>query len=79
VIHVFIAAIQKKENKGKFMPKGKDELYTRAEAASIVENEGLAYAVQHYIRADKFKDPELRRLWQAANDALDELEAYLNE
>lgn len=49
-------------------------------AKSIIDNEGIGYAVRYYCRADTFKnDSKLRELWQKAADALDALENYVNE
>lgn len=50
---------------------------TNGYAVDIIENEGIGYAVQHYIDGDSFKDPETRRLWNEASLALSELESYL--
>lgn len=52
---------------------------TNGDAADIIENEGLDYAVMHYCSGDEFKDPETRRLWDAADKALEALCAYLSE
>lgn len=43
----------------------------------MVEEEGLGYAVQHYINGDSFKDPETARLWTLAAETLDALESHL--
>jgi hypothetical protein len=47
------------------------------EACQIIANEGVGYAVQHYIRGSEFKDPETVKLWNAADVALDNLLEYL--
>ncbi len=44
---------------------------------SIVENEGLGYAVGEYLDAESIKDKTLAKLWGQAQDALDEVEHYL--
>lgn len=48
-------------------------------AFSIIENEGIGYAVTSHSSHDSFKDPETRRLWKRAGDALDELQSYLED
>jgi hypothetical protein len=53
--------------------------YTNADAASIVENEGLGYAVQHYCSAESFADIETRRLWKLAEQACNDLEKHLED
>lgn len=47
----------------------------------VVNSEGLGYALTGYLgpRGDEFEDEELGRLWNAAYDALNELEAYMDE
>jgi hypothetical protein len=47
------------------------------EACRIIFNEGTDYAVRRYISAYEFKDPETRRLWREAGNALDELEEHI--
>lgn len=47
-------------------------------ACQIIANEGIGYAVQHYINATEFSDIETARLWNEADIALDNLEAHLN-
>ena len=43
-----------------------------------IENEGIGYAVDGYCGPDGFLDPETRRLWKQAGDALSELQSYLD-
>lgn len=50
---------------------------TNGDAADIIENEGMGYAVQHYCDGDYFKDPETARLWAEAADALNALQQYV--
>lgn len=50
---------------------------TNGDAVAIIGNEGLAYAVRHYIEGDAFKDPVTAGLWDAASNTLDELVAHL--
>ncbi len=52
--------------------------YTNGDAVDIIENEGVGYAVQHYISGDSFKDPKTAELWNAANKALTDLCEYLS-
>lgn len=52
---------------------------TNGYAVDVIENEGIGYAVQHYIGAEAFKDPETRRMWAAADKALTDLAKYLSD
>ncbi len=52
---------------------------TNERAADYIENEGVGYAVQHYISAEYFKDQKTVELWDAANKALTALTTYLSE
>ena len=45
----------------------------------IIEMEGLSYAIQHYISADQIANPELRKAWQDAKQALDAIEYIIGE
>lgn len=54
-----------------------DELRTNGDAVDIIENEGLGYAVQHYISGSAFADAKTARLWNAADSALTELAEHL--
>ena len=51
--------------------------YTDGDAVDIIENEGIAYAVQHYCDGWYFKNEETAALWTRADKALSELEAHL--
>lgn len=53
------------------------DLYTNGDAVDILDNEGVGYAVRHYTSGSAFKDPETRKLWDAADNALGELVTYL--
>lgn len=50
---------------------------TNGDAVDIIENEGLEYAVRHYISGTEFKDSMTRKLWIDAELALDRLVNYL--
>jgi hypothetical protein len=52
---------------------------TIEEAASIIEGEGLEYAPQHHTSGDKFADPKLRKLWNAAGKGLDSIDEYIKK
>lgn len=56
------------------MEKGE---YTNGYAVDTIENEGIAYAVRHYIGGEYFKDPETAKLWSEADEALTKLVNYL--
>ena len=55
----------------------KEKLYTNHEVANFVENEGLSYTIQHYLRHDKIKDKNLAAKWKAAEELLNEIEKDL--
>lgn len=46
---------------------------------SIVESEGLGYAVEHYLDANSIADPELSKLWATAADALKKISTILEQ
>jgi hypothetical protein len=50
---------------------------TNGDAVDIIENEGLDYAVRHYISGDEFKDPETAKRWKLADKTLTDLCEYL--
>lgn len=50
---------------------------TDGDAVDIIENEGLDYAVRHYISGDYFEHAETGRLWDEAEKALDALVKHL--
>jgi len=54
-----------------------DSAYTVEQVASYVDNEGLGYAIQHGLSAERIADPELARLWAEAKTALDGVDSYL--
>lgn len=56
-----------------------DRKYNDAEVAVIVECEGLGYAVQYYMSADKIANPLLADAWRRAREALDEIDEILPE
>lgn len=49
-------------------------------ASETIENEGLDYAVRHYISGSAFADPITARLWEnaekACNELVDHLQSY---
>lgn len=47
------------------------------DVASIVEVEGLGYAIGEYIDAEGIDDKALAELWGEAQNALDEVKEYL--
>jgi hypothetical protein len=53
--------------------------YEINDVAAKVEQEGLGYAVQHYLSADRIQDAKLADLWSRAKDLLDQIDAYLEE
>ncbi len=62
------------------MSKGSNKgTLSNYEASAIIENEGIGYAVQHYISGEEFKDPATAKLWLNAEKALNDLKEYLEE
>jgi hypothetical protein len=53
--------------------------YEVNDVAGIVEQEGLGYAVQHYLSAERIQDAKLADLWGRAKGLLNEIETYLEE
>ncbi len=45
--------------------------------AEIVDNEGLGYAVLHYLSGVSIEDPELAKLWDEAAVILKKIETIL--
>lgn len=54
-----------------------DRDHTNGDAADIIEDEGLDYAVRHYISGDEFNDPTTEKLWTEADKALTALVQHL--
>jgi len=44
----------------------------------VIEEEGLAYAIQDYLDPDRIEDIETKTLWLNAKEALDKLSRHLN-
>lgn len=55
----------------------KPELFTNRRVAEIVNQEGIGYAVLHYMSSKDIKDKELKKLWNKAHKALKNLEDFL--
>lgn len=53
------------------------DLKTNGYAVDTIEDEGLDYAVRHYIGGSAFKDPTTAELWDNAAKALHALVDYL--
>lgn len=45
--------------------------------AGIVETEGLGYAIEDYLSADRIADPEVRTLWDQASKAMKRIRELL--
>lgn len=54
-----------------------EPLLTIEEVAVIVENEGIGYAVTGYLSADRIEDPDLRRMWETAREALEAISSMV--
>jgi hypothetical protein len=52
---------------------------TNGDAVDIIENEGIAYAVMHYIDGNEFKDGETAFRWRRAALALELLKEHLEK
>ena len=52
--------------------------YDDFEVQAIAEEEGLEYAVRHYMSADCCKNPETQKLWREAAGALERLAKHLH-
>lgn len=52
--------------------------YDDFEVRSIVENEGIGYAVLHYMGADRVENPVTAKLWEDAEKALKALSDRLH-
>lgn len=53
--------------------------YTNRDAAEIIDNEGLDYAVRHYCDGKYFKDPITAALWDKAALNIQKLVDYLHD
>jgi len=53
------------------------EKLTNAQVKDIVEEEGIAYAIQKYMSSDDIADPLLKEAWEHAKEALEGIEAIL--
>lgn len=53
------------------MPK--DNFYV----ATVVEDEGLGYAIQHYMNGDSFEDRELAEMWDKCQELLEAIDKKL--
>jgi hypothetical protein len=49
------------------------------EVANICINEGLGYAIQHYLDPEDIEDPQLRKLWEEADQALKSVDAFFED
>ena len=52
--------------------------YDDFEVQEICEDEGLDYAVRHYMGPESIKNPETARLWEEAGKALNALAEHLH-
>lgn len=50
---------------------------TLEEVAVIVDNEGLGYAIAHYMSEDEIDDPILKEKWKQTSKLLKEIEDML--
>jgi hypothetical protein len=59
---------------GGYVTNMADKKLSNRTVAQIVDNEGIGYAIQHYMSADSIADPELAALWTQANEILSKIE-----
>jgi hypothetical protein len=52
--------------------------YSLIQVKSIVEQEGIGYAVQSYMGHENIEDEKLAFLWKQAKEALDGIEKILD-
>jgi hypothetical protein len=52
--------------------------YSLTQVKSIVEQEGIGYAVQSYMGYENIEDERLAFLWKQAKEALDGIEKILD-
>ena len=52
---------------------------TVSEVSDRINNEGLGYAIQHYMRGKDIKDPVLAKMWDEAAALLNKIEEYVQE
>lgn len=50
-----------------------------SEIASIIESEGLGYAIEGYISSDQIADSDLADMWERAAAVLAEITDYVEE
>lgn len=55
------------------------EEQTNRYVAERIEQEGLDYAIRHYMGSDGFTDRETARLWDEAEKALNALVKHLHD
>lgn len=51
--------------------------YNLAQVKSIIEQEGLDYAIQSYMGHERIEDARLAALWKQAKEVLDGIEEML--
>ena len=51
--------------------------YSAEDLARIVESEGLGYAIQGYVNPEQIEDPILRAVWTNAQEAMEEIERWI--
>lgn len=51
--------------------------YSLEELAQVVESEGLGYAIQHYLDAERIEDPEMAALWKQCAELMDQIDKKL--
>lgn len=54
-----------------------DSKYSDDTLVSIIESEGLGYAVLYYLGSDNIESEDTAILWKAAADALEALKKHL--
>lgn len=57
----------------------KKEKFDNERVQTIINNEGIGYAVQHYCGHKDIADPEISKAWKKAAKALNHLEDLVKE
>lgn len=52
---------------------------TVAQVGEVIESEGLGYAIQSYLSADRIADHDLADMWERAANLLNEIEQYIED
>jgi hypothetical protein len=54
-----------------------EEKYTIEQVADIANEEGVDYAIQHYMSGDSIEDPQLAEMWDDCRRLINKIERYI--